>query len=81
MKKEAVEINGVRWEALAVVADHILGLRTRIEELEFALACENARYEGRTELAQRLGEDTGRYQDSIERIKALCDAVLIQQKC
>ena len=49
MKKEPVEIDGVRWEALAVVADYI---RT----LKFALDCETAKFQGRTELAQRYGD-------------------------
>lgn len=33
MKREPIEIDGVRWEALAVVADHIRNQRRAIEEM------------------------------------------------
>ena len=38
MKREPVEIDGVRWEALTIVADHIRSLRAQVAVLSGALA-------------------------------------------
>ena len=56
--------DGEAWDLMKEAAEYI-------DLLEFTLECESAKFEGRTTLAYRLGEDIRKLEDHVESTKAL----------